>query len=581
MYNRPLPFVAAVAALLIACGSAHSVIVPSSITYQGQLSVADGAPAESPADMRFRLYNAASGGAQIGPEVSLAGQQLSPDGRFTVQLDFGAAAYDGNARWLEIDVRTPSPSGAYTTLTGRQQLTAVPYALYALSGNPGPQGATGPQGVAGPQGAIGPQGTRGPTGPTGPQGVMGSPGAQGATGAQGTSPFLLNGTSAYYNAGNLGLGTTNPSFQLDVSRADGNSARFASPSTLGAVVALECAATGGRNWSLISTGAAHPFGAGSLAFRDVSSGGDRFSLTAAGNVHVANSLGIGKSNPSSRLHVFDTASSLITIESGVSAAQFSAINFTDRGTSKFGLGKNTTNQFYIDQVGVGREMTVDTSGNIAFFGSNITNIAQSDRVVTIYGNSNSPGPYPGTVSLCLVNPVNGSSWATAVNTDGSFSFYHNGVGSNHVKVPVLEITGGADVAEPFDISGDAAVEVGMVVAIDPSQPGHLRLADTAYDATVAGVISGAGGVRAGLTLKQDNTAATGSHPVALSGRVYCWVDADAGGAVKPGDMLTTSATRGHAMKVSDASRADGAVIGKAMTPLESGKGLVLILVNLR
>jgi hypothetical protein len=72
----------------------------------------------------------------------------------------------------------------------------------------------------------------------------------------------------------------------------------------------------------------------------------------------------------------------------------------------------------------------------------------------------------------------------------------------------------------------------------------------------------------------------GSHPIALSGRVYCWADAS-NGAIRPGDLLTTSATAGHAMKVTNNQKAYGAIIGKAMTELKSGKGLVLVLVSLQ
>jgi hypothetical protein len=98
---------------------------------------------------------------------------------------------------------------------------------------------------------------------------------------------------------------------------------------------------------------------------------------------------------------------------------------------------------------------------------------------------------------------------------------------------------------------------------------------------VAGVVSGAGGVNPGVTLFQTDTLADGKHPVALTGRVYVYVDADAGGPVSPGDLLTTAETPGHAMRVSDHARATGAVIGKAMTSLERGKELVLVLVSLQ
>jgi hypothetical protein len=60
------------------------------------------------------------------------------------------------------------------------------------------------------------------------------------------------------------------------------------------------------------------------------------------------------------------------------------------------------------------------------------------------------------------------------------------------------------------------------------------------------------------------------------------VQADASnGAIEPGDLLTTSTLPGHAMKVIDPARAQGAIIGKAMTALAAGKGMVLVLVSLQ
>jgi hypothetical protein len=120
----------------------------------------------------------------------------------------------------------------------------------------------------------------------------------------------------------------------------------------------------------------------------------------------------------------------------------------------------------------------------------------------------------------------------------------------------------------------------MVVCINPQCPGDLIISNTAYDRRVAGVISGAGDLKPGMLMGQKGTVADGSRPVALTGRVYCWADA-ADDPIEPGDLLTTSQMPGHAMKVSDYSRAQGAVLGKAMTPLRSGQGLVLVLVALQ
>jgi hypothetical protein len=155
--------------------------------------------------------------------------------------------------------------------------------------------------------------------------------------------------------------------------------------------------------------------------------------------------------------------------------------------------------------------------------------------------------------------------------------------SGNVRCSVLYITGGSDLSEQFEVNGvekKMLPSPGHVVSIDPDHPGDLIVSDRAYDRKVAGIISGAGGVRPGVSLRQEGTAADGSSPVALTGRVYCWADA-ANGTIEPGDLLTTSETPGHAMKVTDHTRAQGAILGKAMSSLQRGRDLVLVLVTLQ
>jgi len=165
-----------------------------------------------------------------------------------------------------------------------------------------------------------------------------------------------------------------------------------------------------------------------------------------------------------------------------------------------------------------------------------------------------------------------------ITGDGSFGGDLSIAGTT--TTGILTVTGGADIAEPF-VSGTTPAP-GMAMVIDPEQPGQLKLAAQAYDRKVAGVISGANGLAPGLMLKSaDSKHTDGSTPVALTGRVWCWSDAGANGSIEPGDLLTTSGTPGHAMKVTDFSKAQGAILGKAMTSLDEGKGLVLILVALQ
>jgi hypothetical protein len=144
----------------------------------------------------------------------------------------------------------------------------------------------------------------------------------------------------------------------------------------------------------------------------------------------------------------------------------------------------------------------------------------------------------------------------------------------------ITITGGCDLAEPFAISpAEQPVTEGEVVVIDEAHPGQLKLTDQPYDTRVAGVVSGANGINPGIQMHQQGLLDGGKN-VALTGRVYVQADTS-NGAIKPGDLLTTSGTPGRAMRVSDHLRAQGAILGKAMTALPDGRGLVLVLVTLQ
>jgi hypothetical protein len=137
------------------------------------------------------------------------------------------------------------------------------------------------------------------------------------------------------------------------------------------------------------------------------------------------------------------------------------------------------------------------------------------------------------------------------------------------------VLSGADCAEEFDSKGD--VEPGSVVVIDDN--GALRASAQPYDKRVAGVVSGAGDFKPGVILDRRFSNRT-RVPVALVGKVYCKVDA-AHGPIAVGDLLTTSSTQGCAMRASSPMKAFGAILGKALQPCESGRGLIPILVMLR
>lgn len=134
----------------------------------------------------------------------------------------------------------------------------------------------------------------------------------------------------------------------------------------------------------------------------------------------------------------------------------------------------------------------------------------------------------------------------------------------------------ADFAEDFDVI-ETGVGSGTVMVMGDDE--GLRPCDLPYDKRVAGVVSGAGNFRPAIVLgKQPSKENT--LPIALVGKVYCKVDADHA-PIQVGDLLTTSDIQGHAMKAEDPREAFGAVIGKALGSLKTGRGLIPILIALQ
>jgi len=130
---------AGLAALMVAGRVLAQAPIGTNFTYQGQLKE-NGLLANGPYDFQFALYDAATGGSQVGSTLTRDDVGVT-DGLFTVELDFGDV-FNGEERWLEIAVRPGDSTGAYTTLSPRQLLTAAPYALHArrvwnLGGNSG------------------------------------------------------------------------------------------------------------------------------------------------------------------------------------------------------------------------------------------------------------------------------------------------------------------------------------------------------------------------------------------------------------------------------------------------------------
>ena len=538
--------------------------VGTAFMYQGHLSNG-GSPAEGEYDFEFRLFDDPSGPGQVG--LTITAEDIAIDaGTFTVPLDFDSGIFTGDARWLEIGVRPGPETGAFTTLNPRQELTPTPYALYALNG-PGSSGfwaANGNDIYNGNSGSVG-IGTTGPvekldvragTSPDAPFAAAGQwtifgSGGIGQHGILGQTADSERWGGVFYNSnsnievdiagptyglivksGNVGIGTISPIATLQVVRAADSSADFAiagsNPDGIGVqgssgdgygVVGLG-GGTGGigvYGWGM-EADTIGVFGAG---FNENSYGG-----YFNGRGFFAGNVGIGVTSPTRRLHV---KSSGYTDGMEVTSSDGDQL-FRVRESSNGACG------VYVSDADGGNTVVIGGDGYTYF--------------------------NAGNVGIGTTNPQSALDVAGWTRTE------------------VLEITGGSDLAEPFEIDSADAAEPGMVVCIDPENPGELEVSRTSYDRRVAGIISGAGGIKAGMLMGQKGSKADGTTPVALTGRVYCLADASKG-PIRPGDLLTTSDIPGHAMKVTDYTKAQGAIIGKAMSSLKQDQGLVLVLVSLQ
>lgn len=644
------------AGLCLLAATAHAqTALGTGFTYQGLVRLAD-APVAGPADFQFSLWTAPNAGTQVGSTVAVNGLTLE-DGRFTCHLDFGAAALNGDERYLQIAVRSPAGSGSFTTLAPRQRLTGTPYAVQTrgIFVDPAERvgiGTTAPTEmlhVAGgnlrlDRGANTESLTRNLT-IGGARGLAGADFGQldfanfdaGATaldyvGARiaarnagdddgelrfsTTSGGVLAERVAISPAGNLGIGVSTPSSPLSFANQLGEKIRLWGSGTNHFGFGIQ-----GSLMQLYTDvqGADIAFGFGS-------SGAFTERMRVKGNGRV----GIGTSTPQNPLHVVGNGDTLALEGTDHTFIEMFPDGFAAGRKAYIGFPGPTNDNIVINNETATGNIILRGSGNVGInLAPNATPTADlevggsvqvGDELLVPNGTIRRGGSAPSTTDLGLYSGTSGA-WMRLVTNSGPIQFFTNstqgaavtpavdssvmtilangnvGVGTSNpvakfdvagvARVNTLEIDAGADVAESYDVApaltarGATPPTPGVVVSIDPRAVGKLVVSSTAYDTRVAGVISGAGDVQPGLVLAQPGTVADGDHPVASMGRVWCLVDADANGPVAAGDLLTSSATPGHAMKASNRELAPGATIGKAMSSLERGRGLVLVLISLQ
>ncbi len=460
---------------------------------------------------------------------------------------------------------------------------------------------------------------------------------QTTAGGGGGGYWLPAGSDIYFDAGNVGIGTTSPQHPLHAVSDAYYTSRFRNTGTGGAAVFAEATAQSGTTRG-VDGYAASPMGTALYGFNEADSGdavgvrGDTASPTGIGvkgtsdwggigvlgkadgatgrgvvgeathadgfggyflgKSYFSGRVGIGIETPSHPLHVVTATDSPAIVGHYTGQNSIGYLGAGSEGvygegpTGVVAVGENIGVEGFGGDTGVRGEGDVygvhgDCWNGIGVFaegrGTTTANPAllienfNADGIALLSRNASSD------VNAVFVNQGAGDLIKGFTGPGGGdLVFRVTNDGTTHTNV--LQINGGSDLAEKFDFSGQA--EPGMVVAIDPDNPGKLCLARGVYNRCVAGVVSGANGVETGMVLA-NLPGAENSRPVALSGRV--WVHCDATGkAIEPGDLLTTAERPGHAMAVTDHARAQGAVIGKAMSRLAQGEtGMVLVLVNLQ
>jgi hypothetical protein len=411
--------------------------------------------------------------------------------------------------------------------------------------------------------------------------------------------WSANGNSAYYNGGNVGIGTSSPSAPLHISAGRIGGITSGNQSVL---LVTNTATGSGFNFGLIAGGKT-AIGAFSAGGKSAYLANNTHAGQFFGDVSVQGNVGIGTSRPESLLELnggnlhIRGGGGRVYFEGGPQDPNYFVGTYsteTAAGVRVMGYDGVKLSTGYGDIVNVrGNSVGVGTDSAQAPLHIYSAENPATLRLQSAQGfgsarmefwsdpqgslNEWRPGLIQsedaGNFTGQLVFYVNGTGYGNKTATSEALRLSHSGA-----TVKALTITGGADLAEPFQMS-EQEIPEGSVVVIDEENPGHLKQSTRAYETRVAGIVSGANGVKAGIALHQEGVLEGGQN-VALTGRVYVKADASLG-AIQPGDLLTTSPTPGHCMKVTDPTKAQGAILGKAMTPLPRGKGLVLVLVSLQ
>jgi len=398
------------------------------------------------------------------------------------------------------------------------------------------------------------------------QTVMGS-------GTSGTVP-VFNGTSTVTNSpiavsgGNVGIGTTSPWALLDVQVAPGYN--FGAFNNTAGAASIGAFNNGFTAWEPLSINPGGPvwFMGGSVGVGTTGPdatvdavGTSRFELTSSAVITSA-LMNAGTINDVIRINAPYSASPA-TVSNVGAAWGIRFIGATDPSNND--AYRNTTSKgpaiFAVSEDTLG----YNRMNGLAFY-TNTQDTAAAERLrINNVGN----------VGIGTTTPSQKLEVAGYIQVDSGIYFPGN---STPQTVPWTGVLCGGDYAESVDVTGNRTnYEPGDLLVIDPSAPGKFLKSAEAYSTLVAGIYSTKPGA---VGRRQTTMKSPDEVPMAMIGIVPTKVSAE-NGPIKAGDLLVTSSTMGHAMKGTDRDRMLGAVIGKALGSLDSGTGVIDVVVTLQ
>jgi len=270
-------------------------------------------------------------------------------------------------------------------------------------------------------------------------------------------------------------------------------------------------------------------------------------------------VGVGTANPSNTLVVQKTVgtSDAPTSQHILQTEIQSGVDLVNPKSMAMGVLDNGQGMIQVKQVNVGYNDLVlnPILGNVC--------IGTQTAGATLTVNFRS-----GTSVSNAVTIQNGGANIARIDSTGK-GFFNGGTQ-----------TGGADLAEAFEVEGDrASYSPGDVLMISRSSNRTVAKSDGAYSTLVAGVYATKPGVL--LTEKGIDASLEAMVPMGVVGVIPTKVSSE-NGPIHRGDLLVSSSIVGHAMKGTDRERMLGAIIGKALADFDrKGTGVILVLVNVK